>query len=97
LSKQVSKGLTEWCPVSARTIVARLETRFGNITITQSYAPTEQAHPEVKGKHYDDLSNTLAGVERQDIIILMGDMNYQVGNDKIGIEKIAGRQVPSIC
>jgi hypothetical protein len=33
----------------------------------------------------------LAGVERQDVIILMGDMNSQVGNDKIGIEKIAGR------
>jgi hypothetical protein len=48
LSEQASEGLIEWYPVSARIIVAKLKTRFRNITIIQNYAPTEQVDPEVK-------------------------------------------------
>jgi hypothetical protein len=33
----------------------------------------------------------LANVKKQDIIILMGDMNAQVRKGNIGIEKIMGR------
>jgi hypothetical protein len=33
----------------------------------------------------------LANVKKQDIIILMGDMNAQVRKDNMGLEKIRGK------
>jgi hypothetical protein len=57
----------------------------------KSYAPTEQAHPEIKNKHDNELSNTLTNVKKQDIIILMDDTHSQVGKDNTGIEKIMGK------
>jgi exonuclease III len=69
----------------------KLKTRFRNFTIIQSYAPTEQADPEVKDRYYDELSNVLANVKKQDIIIPKGGMNAHVGKGNIGIEKITGR------
>ena len=43
LSKEISKAVDSWEPVSDRIITVRLKTRFMNVTVIQVYAFTETA------------------------------------------------------
>lgn len=55
------------------------------------YAPTDKAVIAEKEKFYNQLNATLKSVKRQDIVICMGDLNAQIGNDNRGIESWVGK------
>lgn len=55
------------------------------ITIIQAYTPNDF---EVKEKFYDKLQETLIKVKRQDIILVIGDFNAQIGPDNTELEQI---------
>ena len=48
LSEETGKNLKEWEPISERIIIARFESKCQNTTITQVYAPTNDAEEEEK-------------------------------------------------
>ena len=56
LSKEASKSLMEWEPVSDRIIRARFESRFQKTAIFMCYAPTNNTSEEEKDRFYEELS-----------------------------------------
>ncbi|KAI8439007.1 hypothetical protein MSG28_011306 [Choristoneura fumiferana] len=91
LSKKASGSLLEWKPVSERIITARFRSRVRNVTIVQCYAPTNAADLDVKEVFYNQLTSTLRGIRKGDIVICMGDYNAQIGSSNHGIESWVGK------
>jgi len=81
LSKEAMHSLMEWEPVSDRTIRARLDSRFQEVTIIMCYAPTNAAGDGEKEQFYNQLQSVLDKIPKRDMLILMGDMNAKVGQD----------------
>jgi Reverse transcriptase (RNA-dependent DNA polymerase)/Endonuclease/Exonuclease/phosphatase family len=90
LSKKAKLCLTAWNPISDRIISLRLATKVRNLTLIQVYAPTEQAPDDVKDAFYQQLAHTLNNVKKSDILVLMGDLNAQVGSSNENWETVMG-------
>jgi endonuclease/exonuclease/phosphatase family metal-dependent hydrolase len=91
LNKESRKSLLEWKPVSERIIIARMKTKLRPVTLIQCYAPTEMANNEGKDKFYGQMQTVLRSIKKQDIIIIMGDLNAQLGNENEGADMIMGK------
>lgn len=91
LSKNAKKSLLEWKPISSRIIHARFKSNVRNISLIQCYAPTEDADSENKDQFYSLLTSTVLKVPKQDILIVMGDMNSKVGADNTQFEAVMGK------
>ena len=73
LSKQASKSLTEWEPISERIINARFESRCQNTTIIQVYAPPNDADEDDKDNFYHQL--VIASANRYEVLYNVDDDN----------------------
>ena len=91
LSVQAHAALLRWEPISDRVIVARFRTRVRNLTIIQSYAPTNVAEPQEKDQYYSQLNAIVDKIPKGDIKILMGDFNAKIGSDNTDYERVMGR------
>ena len=91
MSKEAAQCLLEWELVSERTIRARFNSRWQQVTILQCYAPTNEAMEKVKDDFYDQLQMVLEQVPCRDVKIVMGDMNAKVGMDNTGSEEVMGK------
>jgi len=92
LSKEASRSLMEWEPVSDRIIKARFESKFQKVSLIMCYAPTNNAEEEDKELFYRQLQATVDKTPRRDVQIIMGDMNAKVGSDNTGREREMGTQ-----
>ena len=90
ISQQVMKSLMEWTPVNKRIIIARFYSRFKKVTIVQVYAPHNERQDEEKDQFYQELQEVIDGCNKNDIIIVTGDLNARVGNDNSGYERTMG-------
>ncbi|KAJ6635723.1 Glutathione S-transferase theta-1, partial [Pseudolycoriella hygida] len=54
------------------------------------YAPTEQAPDDVKDAFYEQLAQTLNNVKKSDMLVLLGDLNAQVGSLNVNWENVMG-------
>lgn len=91
LSPAAYKGLMEWQPINERIITARFKSQLRNVTIIQCYAPTEVTQYAAKEAFYEQLTDTLNRVHKKDVVLLLGDMNAQIGSDNGEIEHIMGK------
>lgn len=91
LTKKASSALLSFEPISPRMLKARFRTRFGAMTIIQVYAPTAAAKEEDIDKFYTDLQRTVDNTARQDVMIVMGDLNAKVGTDASAWNGVIGQ------
>lgn len=82
----------EWTPVNKRIIIARFYTRCRRMTVIQAYAKHNGREEEEKEQFYQELQETLDGCNKNDIVIITGDLNAKVCNDNSGYERIGGVQ-----
>ena len=81
LGPKTEKMLERYECISERIVWCRLKGRYGNITVVQVYAPTEDKTDEEKNDFYDQLSEVVRNVKRHDMLLLMGDFNAKVGQE----------------
>lgn len=67
------------------------------ISVVQVYVPTEGSSVLNKFEHFSRLQETVGGVARGDLLIVMGDMNARVGNDSIIWGEVLGRHGEEVC
>ncbi|XP_058448607.1 craniofacial development protein 2-like [Malaya genurostris] len=94
LSAQAHSALMKWEPISERIIVAWFRTRVRNLTIIQTYAPTDAADLQDKENFYSQLNATVDRIPKVDIMICMGDFNAKIGSDNSNYERTMGRHGP---
>jgi hypothetical protein len=80
LSRQVARSLMDWKPFTVRIITARFRTKVRNITIVQNHVPTDSA--DITNVFYQSLTATMSTIRRQDIVIVKGNFNHKVINNK---------------
>ena len=57
--------------------------KYNNITLINVYAPTEDYTEEIKEQFYDDLQYLLDKTPKNYIIIILGDINAQLGKERL--------------
>ena len=88
ITKKAEQTLLEWKPISDKIIYARFFSRYVKLSITQVYAPTNEANVEDKDDFYEQLQTVVDSVHKHDIILVMGDLNVKVGEENEGYENI---------
>ncbi|KAL1445907.1 hypothetical protein WDU94_015575 [Cyamophila willieti] len=70
--------------ISNRVMAIKVQAKPVDIFIVQCYAPNLESPHEEKEAFYDQVRETIARKKSQEVLILMGDFNAKVGNEKIG-------------
>uniref|UniRef100_A0A8D9ACT3 Craniofacial development protein 2 n=2 Tax=Cacopsylla melanoneura TaxID=428564 RepID=A0A8D9ACT3_9HEMI len=91
LSRAAKRALLDWKPISDRIITARLNSKVRKISIVVCYGPTEGADEAAKDRFYETLDDTLTKIKKQDIKILLGDVNAKLGPDNSCYETVMGK------
>ncbi|VDP35142.1 unnamed protein product [Schistosoma margrebowiei] len=94
LSKVARNALVGWESHGSRIIKASFKTKKEGITmnIIQCYAPSNGSNDDTKDRFYEQLQSIIEKFPRNDLTILMGDLNVKVGIDNTGYEDIMRRQ-----
>ena len=87
----VRRSLIDWMPVNGRLMRVRLQGKYANLSIIVSYSPTNEADENSKEEFYTQLQWLVDKTPRQDILLIMGDLNAQVGSHNEDLEGIMGK------
>ena len=68
----------------------RIKGKFNDITLINTYAPTEDKTEEIKEQFYDDLQSMVDKVPKSDVTIILGDVNAKLGKEP-AYQKITGK------
>jgi len=91
MSRNTSRALIDWSPISERIIQARFYSNYIKLTLVHVYAPTEDAEEQVKDEFYTRLQDVLSSCRTHDMLIVTGDMNAKVGNNNTSFERVMGK------
>ncbi|VDP59559.1 unnamed protein product [Schistosoma curassoni] len=93
LSKQARNALAGWESYGSNIIKASSKTKMEGITmnVIQCYAPTNDSNVDIKDQFYERLQSIIEKCPRNNLTILMGDLNAKVGIDNTGYKDIMGR------
>ena len=92
--------------VSSRIVTIRIKARPANMSIIQIYAPILDKDDEVPDEFYEQLQVTIESIKRTDYLIVMGDFNAILGNEKVpcvtgahgtGIRNNSGQRLLKFC
>lgn len=73
---------------SNRMVSAKLKGKHINITLIQCYAPKDDGSDEDKDKSYSQLQAELEKTLWRDLVVIMGELNAQVGRDNTDNERV---------
>src|SRR6218665_4052132 len=91
LGNRARNALMGYKPVSDRILAARFRAQPYNITVIQVYAPTAASTEEDLEDFYNNLTETVEEVPKQEILIVMGDWNAKIGTENSRWEKVMGK------
>ena len=58
------------------------------MSVVQAYAPKNDAMDKEKDKFYNQLQDTVSSCNRNDMIVVMGDLDAKVGNNNTNREEL---------
>lgn len=87
---KVKQKVLEFNPISDRMAYIRIAATPSKISILNVYAPTEMAEEASKDQFYEDLDEELSRIPKEDTIIVLGDLNAQIGKEEY-IKQVAGK------
>jgi len=85
----IASAVLGYNSVNDRIISIRIQGRPRNLTIIQVYAPTSAAETADIDEFYASLQQTVDDAPRQDIVLVMGDLNAIVGKEEA--TEVSGR------
>nr|ADF18552.1 endonuclease-reverse transcriptase [Bombyx mori] len=80
LTKEISKSVINFVPLSNRAMLITLEAKPFNINIVQVYAPTGDKPVGQIEDLYRAIDTLLKSTKNHELVIVMGDMNAKVGS-----------------
>jgi exonuclease III len=80
--KSIAKTIDYYKYWNDKIIEARFRINRGYLTILGLYAP-EEGRQELGDEFYEQLQNILEKTNKNDYILMMGDLNARIGNTKI--------------
>ncbi|GFO10184.1 craniofacial development protein 2 [Plakobranchus ocellatus] len=78
-----AKSLESWCLFSDRVVVAKLVAKPLNLGIIKGYTPTSVNENVEVEKFYEEIEKAKGYLKSQDIVIIMGDFNAKVGDERV--------------
>jgi len=90
LAPSASCPLQTWTPISECLRTARFRANHSFVTVIVVYAPTNDAAIATKIDFYDALENVVSSIHRQDLLLVHGDFNAELGDDRDGLANIIG-------
>jgi exonuclease III len=92
LQDKATRALINLEPIPERLIKARFKSKCNNITIINTYAPTNDANQDDKDSFYECLQTSIDRVHNRDMLIMMRDFNAKIGNENQVKELAMGRE-----
>jgi hypothetical protein len=80
IGKQM-KRVIRWKPISDRICVLRMKGKFFNYSLISIYAPTNDKPDDMKDEFYESLDKAYGECPKQDVKIVIGDANAQIGRE----------------
>jgi len=91
LLKKMQNYVIGFEPHYERICKVRLKGKYNNIMLINVNAATEDHTEEIKEQFYDNLQYLLDKTPKNDIIIILGDVNVQLGKERLYSE-VTGQQ-----
>lgn len=90
LNERCKQSVTAFVPISDRIATITLNGTTP-LTIVAVYAPTEVSPDDEKDRFYIDLQNILNEIPKRGPILVVGDLNAQMGTSRTGWEEVMGK------
>ena len=87
LDNVAEKAFLDWRPINERLLLARFNSKYSKLSVIQCYSPTNDTKEEEKENFYNELQAITSTIPRHNVLIIMGNINANVGADNTG-EKI---------
>ncbi|GFN81070.1 craniofacial development protein 2-like protein [Plakobranchus ocellatus] len=84
LDQEIGKSVKGYWPLSDRVLLLKIARKPVDLNIIQAYAPTTTSSDEEIEKFYEELEMAKTQCKSHEPLIIMGDFNAKVGEDRIG-------------
>lgn len=88
--KRIKHLVLDFIPVNERICVLRVKGKFFNLSIINAHAPTKDKDERIKDEFYETLERVYDCRPKNEIKILIGDLNAQIRRERI-YQEYAGR------
>lgn len=106
VKKEIQKSVINFVPLTDRVMMIQIAAHPININIIQVYAPTAEKDENMVEEFYHQLKSVLQLVKKQELTIIMGDLNAKIGKGKhedivgeygLGIRNDRGDRLLQFC
>lgn len=91
INNSIKEKIKKFKAINGRISYIQVENKQANFSIINVYAPTEKAEEQEKTEFYEKLEETCENIPKNDILILIGDFNAQIGIEEQN-KNVAGRE-----
>lgn len=93
VSKEKVNSLLEWELLIDKLIRVHFNSKHCKLTIQQCYAPTNEVDKKVKDDWYEVLQQAVSKVFQHNMLLIMGDMNANVGADNTDCDRAMAKHL----